>query len=634
MRSIRLSLMVYFLVLLALGLGSISVLSYRRTEWVQKGRADARQELLRERYDEDRKAERAKLDNLLLNQAWYLAGHAQFKYPDPLEAQLYFDLLAPLASLNMPVAPTSPLVLPVWYTDRSQYGDHMHPSFRFRSMLAQIEVSESSMPKYSEEQALGYFQINTVIPSFPQGKKKIVAWYSRSMEDDVFPFDEEKFVRTDLVTPTFDDTELEVGVPLRRVTLKASIAQVKYRPRPVPLFPSSFSQRRAARTKASGADAGERASSEKEPERPRNIRPPPSEPKSVPSPSILIQCAALTDHRDAALAALDADLATKLDELTAESRTNLAEMRNQLLLISLALFSATVVGGFWLVRLGLSPLKRLSEAVSRISTKDFALALDERPLPGELRPIADRLSETLKLLERAFAREKQAAADISHELRTPLAALLTTLEVGLRKNRSPEEYREMLNDCYGAGKQMSQLVERLLALARLDAGVDTLRPQSMDINHLVEQCASLVRPLADARGLQIQVRRNGPIQCRTDPIKLREVLTNLLHNAIEYNRPAGRVEVGVTQENGQLNLEVSDTGIGIAPDAFAHLFERFYRADPARQADGLHAGLGLAIVKGYVDLMSGTISVQSKEGEGTTFRVCLPIEPTSPKKHS
>jgi len=291
------------------------------------------------------------------------------------------------------------------------------------------------------------------------------------------------------------------------------------------------------------------------------------------------------------------------------------------------------VGGFWLVRLGMSPLKRLSEAVSRVSVKDFSLPLDDRPLPRELQPITERLTETLKLLERAFAREKQAAADISHELRTPLAALLTTLEVGLRKNRSPEEYREMLTDCYAAGKQMSQLVERLLALARLDAGVDTLRPQTLDINHLVEQCASLVRPLADARGLQLQVRRNGPIQCRTDPNKLREVLNNLLHNAIEYNRPEGRVEVAVEQKNGHLNLEVSDTGIGIAPDAFPHLFERFYRADPARQADGLHAGLGLAIVKGYVDLMAGTITVDSKEGEGTTFHVSLPMEPLA-KKHS
>jgi two-component system heavy metal sensor histidine kinase CusS len=111
---------------------------------------------------------------------------------------------------------------------------------------------------------------------------------------------------------------------------------------------------------------------------------------------------------------------------------------------------------------------------------------------------------------------------------------------------------------------------------------------------------------------------------RTDPDKLREILTNLLHNAIEYNRPEGSIELALERENGHVLLEVKDTGIGIAPEAREHIFERFYRADPSRQADGLHAGIGLAIVKGYVDLMGGTISVESTEGQGTTFRVELP----------
>jgi len=110
----------------------------------------------------------------------------------------------------------------------------------------------------------------------------------------------------------------------------------------------------------------------------------------------------------------------------------------------------------------------------------------------------------------------------------------------------------------------------------------------------------------------------------TDPDKLREVLNNLLHNAIEYNRPEGSIELALGRENGHIRVEVRDTGIGIAPEAREHIFERFYRADPSRQADGLHAGLGLAIVKGYVDLMGGSITVESTEGQGTTFRVDLP----------
>jgi signal transduction histidine kinase len=130
--------------------------------------------------------------------------------------------------------------------------------------------------------------------------------------------------------------------------------------------------------------------------------------------------------------------------------------------------------------------------------------------------------------------------------------------------------------------------------------------------------------LAEARELTLRVHRNGAIPLNTDPDKLREIVTNLLHNAIEYNQPKGSVDLTVERENGHLRLEVRDTGIGIAPEAREHIFERFYRADASRHAEGLHAGLGLSIVKGYVDLMGGTITVESDPGKGSSFRLELP----------
>src|SRR6202043_1854210 len=180
------------------------------------------------------------------------------------------------------------------------------------------------------------------------------------------------------------------------------------------------------------------------------------------------------------------------------------------------------------------------------------------------KPIVRRLSETLAMLKRAFAREKQATADISHELRTPLAALLTTTEIALRKPRTAAEYQELLQDCRLSAQQMTQAVERLLALARLDACVDRLRPQAIDAAELAEQCAAWVRPLAEARGLTLTVHRSGPAPLTADPDKLREVLTNLLHNAVEYNRPQGSIDVTVTRDDGRLRLEVRDTGVGIS----------------------------------------------------------------------
>jgi signal transduction histidine kinase len=269
-------------------------------------------------------------------------------------------------------------------------------------------------------------------------------------------------------------------------------------------------------------------------------------------------------------------------------------------------------------------LRRLSEAVSHVSEKDIELHYDGPPPPREVEPIIERLKQTLKMLQHAFDREKQATSDISHELRTPLAAMLTTLEVSLRKPRSAEEYRETLAECRDLVKQMTQLVERLLTLTWLDARSDRLRHEAVDAGDVADQCAALVRPLARANGLKLEVHRESPVLLTTDPDKLREVIANLMHNAIEYNRPAGSVDVSVRPAGTGLDLEVRDTGIGIAAEHRDHIFERFYRADPSRQATGLHAGLGLAIVRGYVELMGGTISVESEPGQGSTFRVRIP----------
>src|SRR5206468_2116983 len=136
----------------------------------------------------------------------------------------------------------------------------------------------------------------------------------------------------------------------------------------------------------------------------------------------------------------------------------------------------------------------------------------------------------------------------------------------LRKPRTPQEYCEMLEDCRTNGQHMSQLVERLLALARLDAGADTLRSQQVDVTALAEQCVSLVRPLAEARHLHVRLHRHEGTDLVSDPDKLREILTNLLHNAIQYNRLEGSIDVEVQRNNGHLYMAVRDTGIGISPE--------------------------------------------------------------------
>jgi signal transduction histidine kinase len=283
------------------------------------------------------------------------------------------------------------------------------------------------------------------------------------------------------------------------------------------------------------------------------------------------------------------------------------------------------IGGPLLVGRGLRPVGKLSDAVSRVSERDFRLPHDGTDLSVELAPIHARLNQTLDLLRRAFSREKQAVADISHELRTPIAALMATIDVALRKPRTPEQYRETLEECRLISKQLSQLVERIMTLASLDAGNDHTQISRVDAVDLVSGCAAVIRPLAAANGITVELHVDDPIDIDTDAAKLREVLMNLLHNAIEYNRSNGRIDLTARRDNGNAVFEVSDNGIGMPAEVQDKIFERFYRADTSRHSTGVHAGLGLAIVREYVARLNGTIGVESKPGQGSTFRVTLPM---------
>jgi heavy metal sensor kinase len=592
MRSIRLSLILCFLILLLLSRIVVSYLVYGIAEQNLRDKQDSVRELLEAKHKDRTQLEKDRLDRALLNDARNLARSVHLeihRQPPSFQVPHLFSL----GLLTAPLAPQGYVLCPVWLAE-GLHGPSQGMSEGF-SLSGQVfwqylraytvhKLGEIELPPENETLVTHYYQINTI-----SGHK----WCSPSMGAASFEFHPKEFPENDVVHWHFDTTRL-LDQTVRRVTLKAWVwvsmtTEAKDTPR------VSFS------------------------------------PKGSPSArrrllsTIYIQGACGTTQLQEKLVALDQCLQQELAQLEQDSKISLQHVRRQLFLISFITFAVGIVGVWWLVRVGLAPLSRLTEAVSQVSEKDFRLPLDSAHLPRELRPIAGRINQTLDLLKRAFAREKQAAADISHELRTPLAAMLTTLEVTLRKPRTAEEYHEVLEECRDSGQQMTQLVERMLALARLDAGADHLRPREVDVGRLAEQCAAMVRPLADARGLQLSVEQHGHTTITADPDKLREVLTNLLHNAIEYNKPNGRIAVAVERHNGKLELEVTDTGIGIAPEATEHIFERFYREDASREPNGLHAGIGLALVKGYVDMMGGNITVQSAVGQGSTFRIQFPI---------
>lgn len=320
----------------------------------------------------------------------------------------------------------------------------------------------------------------------------------------------------------------------------------------------------------------------------------------------------------------------QLARVRVETKHELAELRFRLGLISVGSFVALALGGLFIVARGLYPIRKLSDAVSRVSEKDFRLPVEKLELSHELAPIHARLTQTLDLLRRAFAREKEAVADISHELRTPIASLLATIDIALRKPRTPEQYRIALDECRVITRQLGQLVERIMTLANLDAGNARTTSTRTDAAIIADGCAAVMRPIASSVGVSLFVDAESPLDLDTDPDKLREVLVNLLHNAVEYNKPGGTVELTGKRDAGRIVLAVRDTGIGMTPEVRERIFERFFRADPSRTATGVHAGLGLAIVKEFVERLNGRIDVESEPGVGTTFRVSFPAAADAP----
>lgn len=585
MKSIRGSLIVYVLVLLTVALGAVSWFSYRTTAQSLRERQRDSQQMIEAQYTAQSQAVKADLDRRILREAQRLAGTARAVAVHNEELRLIGAAAWIVQTANPPI-PYDVL--------------RTEPKF-----LVLIEASDPLFPEASQDHAQEFFQ--TYLTTGQPVQR------SESMGNQWFTLDEERQKKAVPLTEYFDDTELKPGVKVRRVTLKAPVAK---RGGAIPISRPWWSGRPGLGPLKGGPLAKGL---------PVSKGPPPV--TSFPFPTVFIQYASDVGPTEAKIRVFQQQRDDQLANLASTIEGDLAQLRTRMLWIGLATLAALSLGGYLVICLGLAPLSKMSEAVSQVSTQNFHLPLETENLPNELQPIAARLVEVLEHLQKAFAREKQGAADISHELRTPLAALLTNLELGLRKMRSPEEYRELLEECFASGQHMYRLVERLLTLARLDAGADQYRPAQVDVIEVALACADLIRPLARARNLDLRLNLRDPITTQTDPNKLREVLTNLLHNAVEYNKPDGSIELTVERTNGHVRFEVRDSGIGIEPQALESIFERFFRADASRHADTPHAGLGLSIVKSYVDLMGGTIRVESSAA-GTAFIVELPfIEP-------
>jgi heavy metal sensor kinase len=297
-----------------------------------------------------------------------------------------------------------------------------------------------------------------------------------------------------------------------------------------------------------------------------------------------------------------------------------------IILIALPVVIALLVfGGYLITRRWLRPLDRLVAAAGNIKADDLSRRLPIGNPHDELGRLAQVFNVTLDRLERSFAGLDRFVADASHELRTPLTTLRSVGEVGLKRVRSPEEYCEIIASMLEEAQRLQRLTERLLELAKAEAGAQVLHLESVDLTALLRQVAGELMILAEQRDQPLLIEATAAARLRTDPVLLRQVLQNLLDNAIKYSPAGSSIRVALLDTGATWTFAITDGGPGIPPEQRALLTERFYRIDRSRSlVPGF--GLGLALTKAYARDLGGelTCTAAPLPARGSTFSLVLP----------
>jgi heavy metal sensor kinase len=300
-----------------------------------------------------------------------------------------------------------------------------------------------------------------------------------------------------------------------------------------------------------------------------------------------------------------------------------------MILIAPVILMASVFIGYSLVGRTLKPVDRVVDEVEAITDgRSLHRRLEPVDTGDELARLTSTLNAMLERLERSFVALRRFTADASHELKTPLTVLRSGIERAVTHPRTAPEVLEVLDETLAEVNRMAEMVDSLLMLARADEGRAPLHLEPLDLRELLGEVAETAGILGEQAEVRVKVRiPPEPVILDGDHARIRQLLMNLLTNAIKYTPAGESVEIDSTMREGEITVSVRDTGIGIAPGDLPHIFDRFWRADQARSRTGQRpgVGLGLAISKWIAEAHGGTISVQSRPGRGTTFLVKLPI---------
>ncbi|HUU98069.1 MAG TPA: heavy metal sensor histidine kinase [Phycisphaerae bacterium] len=285
-----------------------------------------------------------------------------------------------------------------------------------------------------------------------------------------------------------------------------------------------------------------------------------------------------------------------------------------------------MIGGRILASRSLRPVGTMATAARKISVENLTERLDRSGTGDEVDCLAQTFNDMLTRLEKQVTQLRQFTADAAHELRTPLAALRGNAEVALSGRRPADELRAVLADAIEEYDRLARIADDLLLLARADAGQRLIQPARFRLDRAVVDVVDLFSPAAEERGVSLTLSDCNETWIDGDDGRLRQMLGNLLDNAIKFTPDGGTVRVSLSAANGVAELTVRDTGVGIAPEHLPHVFDRFYRIDRARTHDGGGAGLGLSISRTIAEAHGGSIRLISEPGDETTVSVRIPVE--------
>lgn len=315
--------------------------------------------------------------------------------------------------------------------------------------------------------------------------------------------------------------------------------------------------------------------------------------------------------------------------LTSISTENIATtvevLNRKSFILEMLLILGIIVVAYLLSSMLTGPFNRVTEAINEVKAgySDEAISV---PDYEETVHIVDAFNQVLVRMKALDESRQEFVANVSHELKTPMASIKVLADSLLMQDNAPAElYREFMEDIVSEIDRENRIITDLLALVKLEKKVQDLNIVSLNINDLTELILKRLRPIARKKDVEVVFESMRPVVAEVDEVKLSLIMTNLVENAIKYNKEHGWVKVTLDADHQFFTFEVSDSGLGIPEDSLARIYERFYRVDKSHSREIGGTGLGLAITKSAVLMHRGSITVTSTEGEGTVFSVKIPL---------